>query len=160
MNHSTKNDQYWSFWCHWWSNHLHQDIFWENKAVEAVEAVEANEVAETTEVNEAAVFSKAAVKSLLRNSESSWFLNSIIWGLQYFSLVFWKKEFDRIMKTHVEFSVGGFWGQPMLLFLKTGRWNLNFQTSGIYKCLQAKSNLYISICQRHFKRNIPMWNTL
>ena len=29
-----------------------------------------------------------------------------------------KLFFDRIMKTHVEFSVGGFWGQPMLLFWK------------------------------------------
>ena len=31
-------------------------------------------------------------KSLLRTSESSWFLNSIIWGLKYFSLMFWKTK--------------------------------------------------------------------
>ena len=53
----------------------------------------------------------------MRTTELSLFLNSIIWGLKYFSLVFWKK-IGRIMKTHVEFSVGGFWGQPMLLFWK------------------------------------------
>ena len=40
-------------------------------------------------------------KSLLRTSESSRFLNSIIWGL-YFD-VLKKKSFDRILKTHVEF---------------------------------------------------------
>ena len=45
-------------------------------------------------------------------------------------------------------------------FLKTGWWNSNFQTSGIYKYFQEKSNLHISICQRHFKRNISMWKTL
>ena len=45
-------------------------------------------------------------------------------------------------------------------FLKTGWWNSNFQTSGMYRYLQAKSNLHISICQSHFKRNISMWNTL
>ena len=45
-------------------------------------------------------------------------------------------------------------------FLKTGWWNSNFQTSAMYRYLQAKSNLHISICQSHFKRNISMWNTL
>ena len=40
-------------------------------------------------------------KSLLRTSESSRFLNSIILGL-YFD-VLKKKSFDRIIKTHVEF---------------------------------------------------------
>ena len=81
----------------------------------AVEAVEANEVAEAAGVNEAAVISKAWKITI----ESSLFLNSTIWGLKYFSLVFWKKiKIDRIMKTDVKFSVGGFWGQPMLLFWK------------------------------------------
>ena len=45
-------------------------------------------------------------------------------------------------------------------FLKTGCWNSNFQTSGIYRYLQTKSNLHISICQSHFKRDTSMWNTL
>ena len=58
-------------------------------------------------------------KPLLRTSDSSRFLNSIIWGLY---LMFWKKKsFDRIIKIHVDFStfsVGGCWGQPMLLFQK------------------------------------------
>ena len=47
-----------------------------------------------------------------------------------------------------------------VIFLKTGQWNSNFQTSGIYRYLQAKSNLHIPICQSHFKRNSSMWNTL
>ena len=55
-HHWHHNKQYWSFWCHWWSNQWDQEVFWENKAVEAVEA---NEVAEAAEVNEAAVISKA-----------------------------------------------------------------------------------------------------
>ena len=45
-------------------------------------------------------------------------------------------------------------------FLKTGWWNSNSLTSEIYRYLQTKSNLHISICQSHFKRNISMWNTL
>ena len=48
----------------------------------------------------------------------------------------------------------------MLLFWKLVDGNSNFPTSGIYRCLQTKSNLHISICQSHFKRNISMWNTL
>ena len=38
-----KIDQYWSFWCHWWSNRQDQEVFSENKALEAVEATEAFE---------------------------------------------------------------------------------------------------------------------
>ena len=51
-----KNEQYWSIWCHWWSNHQDQDVFRENKALEAVET---NEVAEAAEVYEAGVVFKA-----------------------------------------------------------------------------------------------------
>ena len=51
MIHSTKNDQYLSFWVQWWQNRQNQEVFWENMAVEAVEACE---VAKATEVNEAA----------------------------------------------------------------------------------------------------------
>ena len=56
MIHSTKKDQYWSFWYHWWSNHQDQDVLWGNRAVEAVEA---SEVAEAAEVHETAEVSKA-----------------------------------------------------------------------------------------------------
>ena len=56
MIHSTKKDWYWSFWCHWWSNNQDQEVFWGNRAVEAVEA---SEVAETAEVNEGADVFKA-----------------------------------------------------------------------------------------------------
>ena len=37
-------------------------------------------------------------KSLLRTSESSWFLNSIIWGQKYFSLAFWKNKLTESWK--------------------------------------------------------------
>ena len=56
MIHSTKKDQYWSFWYHWWSNHQDQDVLWGNRAVEAVEA---SEVAEAAEVHETEEVSKA-----------------------------------------------------------------------------------------------------
>ena len=36
-------------------------------------------------------------------------------------------------------------------FLKTGWWNSNSPTSGIYRYLQTKSNLLISICQSQLK---------
>ena len=56
MIHSTQKVWYWSFWCHWWSIHQDQDVFWGNRAVEAVEA---SEVAEAAEVNGAVEVSKA-----------------------------------------------------------------------------------------------------
>ena len=84
--HSTKNDQYWSFWCLWWPNHQDQEVFWGNMALEAVEA---SEVAEATEVNEAAEVCKAWKIT----TESSRFLKWIIWGLISLILVFWKKKF-------------------------------------------------------------------
>ena len=55
MIHSTKDDQYWSFWCQWWSDHQDQEVFLGNRAVEAVKAIE---VAEAAEVNEATEVSK------------------------------------------------------------------------------------------------------
>jgi hypothetical protein len=58
-------------------------------------------------------------------------------------------------------ALRGCWGQYILLF-----WKLFDETqisrpqeyTDTYP--QAKSNLHISFCQRHFKRNISMWNTL
>ena len=52
------------------------------------------------------------------------------------------------------------WRPAYVNFLKTGWWNSDFQTSEIYKYLQTKSNLYTSICQSRFIRNISMWDTL
>jgi hypothetical protein len=92
MIHSTKNDQYWSFWCQWWSNHQDQEVFCGNRAVEADEASEATEAAK---VNEAAEVCKAWKIT----TESSRFLKSIIWRLKALILVFWKNMiFDWIMK--------------------------------------------------------------
>ena len=73
------------------------------------------------------------------------------------------KKKIRIMKTNFECHL--LFSQRLLrpvyvTFSETGWWNSNFQTSGIYRYLQAKSNLHISICQSHFKRNSSMWNTL
>ena len=46
-------------------------------------------------------------------------------------------------------------------FSETGWWNSNFQTSGIYRYLQAKSTLHISICQSQiiYISTLP-WGTL
>ena len=120
MIHSTKNYQYWSFWCQWWPNHQDQDVFWGNMAVEAVEASEdpeATEVAEATEV----------CKAWKITTESSKFLKSIIRGL--LKHLFWcseKKNFWQSWKLMLNISsvsVGGCWGQPLLLF-----WKLVYET--------------------------------
>ena len=87
-------------------------FLWENKAVEA------NEVAEAAEVNEATVVSKAW-KIINEDFRVILVLEFNILRPKIFLFDVWKKKiFDRIIKTHVEFSVGGFWGQPMLLFWK------------------------------------------
>ena len=52
---------------------------------------------------------------------------------------------SKFLLVYGTFSVGGCWGQPMLLFLKTGWWNSNSLTSGFYRYLQTKSNLHIYI---------------
>ena len=56
MIHSTKNNQFWLFWCQWWSEHQDQDFFFGNWILEAVQS---SEIAGATEVNEAGEFSKA-----------------------------------------------------------------------------------------------------
>ena len=85
--YSTKNDQYWLFWCQWWSDNQDQTFSWGNWPLEAVEA---SEVAEAAEVSNAWKFTTWT-------SEASRFLNSIILVL-YFD-VLKKESFDRIIKT-------------------------------------------------------------
>ena len=82
MIHSTKRDQYWSFWCQVGSNHQDQDFFgWKR----VFEAVKASEIAEADEVNEAAEVLRPE-KSLLRTS--------VIQVLKFiFILMFWKNHF-------------------------------------------------------------------
>ena len=151
MIQSTKNDQYWSFWCQWWPNHQDQEVFWGNMAVEAVEA---SEVAEATEVNEAAEVCKAWKIT----TESSRFLKSIIWGLILLILVFWKNFFLteswKPMLNFSTFSVGGCWGQPMLLFLKSGWWSSKYLISEYQNHLHSNSSLHIFICQSQLKKHV------
>ena len=45
-------------------------------------------------------------------------------------------------------------------FLKTGWWNSNVQTLEIYRYLQTKSSLHISICESQFIRYVSIWDTL
>ena len=112
MIHSTKMDQHWSFWCQGWSNHQDQEVLWWNRASEAVEAIE---VAEADEVIEAAEVLKPG-KSLMRTSESSrfWF-SALFWCFE--KIKFWVESWNTILNFST-FSVGGCWGQPMLLFWK------------------------------------------
>ena len=157
MIHSTKKDWYWSFSCHWWSNHLDQEVFWGNRAVEAVEA---SEVAEAAEVNEAAEVFKVRK---ITTEDYRVILDLEVIDLMANFFLFWC--FEKIVLTESWRPILNFSSQRLLRpthvsSLKTDCWNSNFQTSGIYRYLQAKSNLHISICQRHFKRNISMWNTL
>ena len=87
---------------------------WWNEAVKATKVVEAVEVIEAAEVLRPG-------KSLLRTSESSRFLNCVfIWC---FENIFILVESWNIMLNFSTFSIGGCWGQPMLLF-----WNLVNET--------------------------------
>ena len=112
MIHFTKNDHYWSFWCHWWLNHQDQEVFQGNRAVEAVEASEVAEVAEATEVNEAAEVSKA------------WKITtedfSVILVLEFNNLRtnMILTESWKFLLNFSNFSVSGCWGQFMLLSWK------------------------------------------
>ena len=82
-----------------------QELFWENKAVEA------NEVAEAAEVNEATVVSKAW-KITIEDFRVVLVLEFNILRTKIFYIGVLKKK----LTEPVEFSVGGFWGQTMLLF--------------------------------------------
>ena len=71
----------------------------------AVEALEASEVAEATEVNEASEGFKAW-KITIEDLKAILVLE--LNNMRTEIISFW--FFDRIMKIHVEFSVGGYWG--------------------------------------------------
>ena len=128
MIHSTKNDQYWLFWCQWWSDPQDQNLFWGNWHLEAVEAAE---VAEAAEINEAGEVSKGLKNHYCGLQKSSRFLNPIFWGL-YFD-VLKKKSFDRILKTHIE-SYHLYCRRPLRLCgVKTNSYDwsgINFYYSG------------------------------
>ena len=97
MIHSTKITIIDYFLYQWWSDHQNKKDFWGNCALEAIEV---SEVAEAAEVNEAGEVSKAWKIA----TESSRFLNSIIWGqISLYFDVLKKKCFNRIMKIQVEF---------------------------------------------------------
>ena len=154
MIHSTKRGQYWSFWCQGWSNNQDQEVFWWNRALEAVEA---SEVAEDHEVNEAAEV-LGPEKSLLRTSESSRSLNSSLFWC--FEKLFWGAESWNIMLNFSTFFVGGCWGQLMLFLWKMVELPQNFYLSAFQNHLQTKFNLHIFIRQSQFIKSISKWDTL
>ena len=94
---STTRDLCWSFWWQGWSNNQDQEVFWEKRAVEAVEA---SKVAEDTEVNEAAEVSKAW-KITFEDCR-------VIQVLEFSNLrtkitLFWWFEKNIFLQNHVEF---------------------------------------------------------
>jgi hypothetical protein len=102
----------WSFGCQGWSNHQDQQIIWWHVAVEVIEAIE---VVEAVEVIEAADVLRTG-KSLLRTSKSSRSLNSaLFWCFEKKNVLV---ESWNVILNFSTFSVGGCWGQPMLLFWK------------------------------------------
>ena len=60
----------------------------------------------------------------------------------------------------VPLSFEGCWGQPMLLFLKTGWWNPNAQASEIYRYLHYNLNIVFSWPPRSSKSVNMSWNIL
>ena len=95
--HSTKNDQYWLFWCQWWSDNQDQTFSWENWPLEAVEAAEAAKAAEVHEDEEVSNAWKITTEDF-RGFQILEFNN-----LRTLFCCFEKKSFDRIIKTYVEF---------------------------------------------------------
>ena len=81
MIHSTKNDQHWSFWYQWWSDHQDQDFF------EEIGLLRPERLQRPPRSMRLQRFLRPE-KSLLRSSKSSRFLISIIWGLNYLKFVF------------------------------------------------------------------------
>ena len=90
-------------------------FFWENLALEAVEAsevaeaVEASEVAEAVEFNEAGEVSRAWKITM----KDFWVIQVLEFNNLRTSNILY---FDVSKKIKSIFSVGGCWGQPMLLF--------------------------------------------
>ena len=154
MIHSTKRDSYWSFWCQGWSNHQDQEVFWRNRTVEAVETTE---VAEADEINVAAKVSKA------------WKITTedfrVIQVLEFsFILIVWKKKFfGRNMKYQVE--LWHLFCQRLLrpanvIFLKTGWWNTNVQSSWTRYTPLSDKIIGPSTPQSHLLLLVMLWDTL
>ena len=68
-----------------------------------------------------------------------------------------KSNFSLISGT---LSVGGCWGQLMLLFFENSCGTQKFPISVFQNHLQSKSNLHIFICQSQFIKSISKWDTL
>jgi hypothetical protein len=106
-----KNDQYWLFWCQWWSDHQGQDFFWGNWHLEAVEA---SEIAEAAEVNEA----EEVFKAWKITTEDFIVFQVLEFNILKTNIIsFWcfeKKnvltESWKLMLNFGTFSVGGYWG--------------------------------------------------
>ena len=133
----TKKEQYWLFWCHVWSNHKNQEVFWESRVVEAVKA---SEVAEAAEVNETAELPKDQT-----------FTTEDLGVIIYLDFFIMRTKMILLWCYDVLREFRGCWGQPILLF------------ENCLKNIQKRSkkfNMHISICQLHFKRSISIWNTL
>ena len=155
MIHSTKKDQYWSFWCQVSSNHQDQEFLWGNRALEA---------GKTSKVVEAAEVSKA-LKITSENFRVIQVLEFYNLGNDkyYFIFMFWKKKSNRIIKNHVEFYQLFCWRllrPTYAMFLKTGWWNSNIQPSGCQNHLQTKYNLHIFIHQTQITFVSSLWDTL
>ena len=115
MIHSTQKVWYWSFWCHWWSNHQDQDVFWGKRAVVAVEP---SEVAEAAEVNEAAEVFKV---QKITTEDFRVILDLELINLMTKTILFWC--FKKLFWQNYEnpfwiLALRGCWGQPMLVFWK------------------------------------------
>ena len=81
-----------------------------------------------------------------------------------FTLMFWRrKRNDRIMKYHVEFStfsVGGCWGQPMLLFWKLVHETQNFKPREPTMHHNSIKVLILLPVRADFALHTSMWDTL
>ena len=118
MIHHIQEVWYWYFWCHRWSNHQDQNVFWGNRNVEAVEA---SEVAVAAEVNEAVEVSKARkiTTKVFRGILDLEFINLGTKMILFWRFDFWflTESWKPILNSS-SFSLRGCWGQPMLLFWK------------------------------------------
>ena len=106
--HSTKNDQYWLFWCQWWSDNQDQTFSWENWPLEAVEAAEAAKAAEVHEDEEVSNAWKITTEDF-RGFQILEFnnLRTLFWCFEKKNLL---PESSKLMLNFSTFSVGGRWG--------------------------------------------------
>ena len=152
MIHSTKNDQYWLFWCQWWSDPQDQNLFWGNWHLEAVEATE---VAEAAEINEAGEVSKGLKNHYCGLQKSSRFLNPIFWGLYFDVLkkkIFWQnlKNSYWILSSLLSEAVEAVWGQNKFIWLIRHKFPLLRKSLSIsfwYICQNIWSSQVFTLCQ-------------